>query len=90
MLFVRRVGIKIVIAPDSFKGSTTSEEVAKAVERRLKRADPTVETVLVPVADGGKGTMDSLVAATGGRIIETTVIGPLYTPRSATGIPQNR
>lgn len=69
--------MKIVIAPDSFKGSLTALEASLAIERGVKKALPDVETVLVPVADGGEGTMDSLVAATNGRKVEVTVKGPL-------------
>ncbi|WP_257348438.1 glycerate kinase [Pseudalkalibacillus decolorationis] len=69
--------MKIVIAPDSFKGSLTALEASLAMERGIKKALPKAETVLVPVADGGEGTMDSLVAATNGRKVEVTVMGPM-------------
>lgn len=69
--------MKIVIAPDSFKGSLTALEASLAMERGIKKAFPRAETVLVPVADGGEGTMDSLVAVTNGRKVEVTVKGPM-------------
>ncbi|KQU27138.1 glycerate kinase [Bacillus sp. Leaf13] len=69
--------MKIVIAPDSFKGSLTALEASQAIDRGVKKVLPAAETVLVPVADGGEGTMDSLVAATNGRKVEVTVKGPL-------------
>ncbi|MEX2415184.1 MAG: glycerate kinase [Paenibacillaceae bacterium] len=69
--------MKIVIAPDSFKGSITAIEAAKAMERGVKRCFPQAETIKVPIADGGEGTMDSLVMSTGGRTIEVRVTGPL-------------
>jgi len=75
--------MKIVIAPDSFKGSLTAIEAAKAIEKGVKNVLQEAETVLVPVADGGEGTMTSLVAATNGRIVEVKVKGPLLTPVQA-------
>ncbi|MFJ8256683.1 glycerate kinase [Peribacillus asahii] len=69
--------MKIVIAPDSFKGSLTAVEAAQAIERGVKKVSHSIKTVLVPVADGGEGTMDSLVAATNGRMVEVSVKGPL-------------
>jgi glycerate kinase len=69
--------MKIVIAPDSFKGSLSAVEATEAIHRGVKKAYPEVETVLVPVADGGEGTMRTLVAATNGTIKKTTVRNPL-------------
>lgn len=69
--------MKIVIAPDSFKESLTSLEVASELEAGLKRVWPDAEYVKVPMADGGEGTVQSLVDATGGRIIKCAVSGPL-------------
>jgi len=69
--------LKIVIAPDSFKGSLSAFEVAKAIEKGVKKVREDIETVLVPVADGGEGTLDSLVAATNGRKVQVDVKGPL-------------
>ncbi|MEK5172200.1 glycerate kinase [Heyndrickxia sp. FSL W8-0496] len=69
--------MKIVIAPDSFKGSLSAFEAASAIDRGIKKALPGAETLVVPVADGGEGTMDSLVAATNGRKVDVTVTGPL-------------
>ena len=57
---------KIVIAPDSYKESLSSLEVAQAIEAGFRRVFPSAEYVLVPVADGGEGTVDAMVAATGG------------------------
>lgn len=60
--------MKVVICPDSFKGSLSSIEVAQAVARGLARSIPVgdLETVLIPVADGGEGTVDALLLAAGG------------------------
>ncbi|WP_342540666.1 glycerate kinase [Heyndrickxia sp. FSL K6-6286] len=69
--------MKIVIAPDSFKGSLSAFEAASAIDRGIKKALPEAETLVVPVADGGEGTMDSLVAATNGHKVDVTVTGPL-------------
>ncbi len=69
--------MRIIIAPDSFKGSLTALEVAKSIERGIKKADANITTVLVPMADGGEGTVQSLIDASGGQIIETVVCDPL-------------
>ena len=69
--------MKIVIAPDSFKENLTSLEVASEIETGLKRVWPDAEYVKVPMADGGEGTVQSLVDATGGQIITCEVTGPL-------------
>ncbi len=68
---------KIVIAPQEFKGSLTAIEIARAVQVGVSRAVPDAETVLAPVADGGDGTLQSLVDSSGGRIEAATVTGPL-------------
>ena len=57
--------MKIVIAPDSFKGSLTAKEVGEAIQAGLKQVWPEAEYVLVPMADGGEGTVQALVDATG-------------------------
>ena len=75
--------MKIIIAPDSFKGSMTAMEAAEAIGKGIKKAARDAEMLLVPVADGGEGTMDSLVAATGGRKADVTVTGPLLEPVQA-------
>lgn len=69
--------MKVIIAPDSFKGSMTAFEAAKAIEKGVKRAVPNAETVLFPVGDGGEGTMDSLLATTNGRKVKSFVKNPL-------------
>lgn len=69
--------MKIVIAPDSFKENLTSLEVASELEIGLRRVWPNAEYVKVPMADGGEGTVQSLVDATGGRIVKCAVTGPL-------------
>ena len=69
--------MKIVIAPDSFKDSATAAQVCDAITGGLRRVVPDAEIVAIPMADGGEGTVDALVAATGGRLQQTTVCGPL-------------
>ncbi|MBP3950175.1 glycerate kinase [Bacillus suaedae] len=68
---------KIVIAPDSFKESLTALEAANAIEEGLKEVLPDVQYVKIPMADGGEGTVQSLVDATAGTIENVTVTGPL-------------
>ena len=68
--------MKIVLAPDSFKGNLTSLQVADALEKGIRRVLPNVVCIKVPMADGGEGTVQSLVTATGGKFIRKTVIGP--------------
>ena len=69
--------MKIVIAPQSFKGSLSALEVAQAMAQGIKRVLPDAETVTVPMADGGEGTVEALVNATCGQIVTTDVTGPL-------------
>ncbi len=75
--------MRIAIAPDSYKGSLTARQVAEAMERGIKKADPEIETVLIPMADGGEGTVQSLVDAVGGKIVECVVNDPLMREISA-------
>lgn len=67
----------ILLAPDSFKESMTAKEVCEAMERGIKKANCNIKCVHVPMADGGEGTMQSLVDATNGKIYSVKVIGPL-------------
>ncbi|MBY0062398.1 MULTISPECIES: glycerate kinase [Priestia] len=69
--------MKIVIAPDSFKESLTALHVCEAVEKGIRTHFPDAEISKVPMADGGEGTVQSLVDATGGQIIQAKVTGPL-------------
>ncbi|HHT42750.1 MAG TPA: glycerate kinase [Firmicutes bacterium] len=74
---------QIVIAPDSFKGSLGSTEAAKAMARGVQRVLPEAELTLLPLSDGGEGLVESLVVASGGRLLEYEVTGPLGTPVQA-------
>ena len=75
--------MKVLIAPDSFKGSLSSPEAADAIALGFRRVFPDAECVLLPIADGGEGTAETLAAATGGIRIPCTVSGPLGEPVSA-------
>lgn len=72
--------MKVVIAPDSYKESLTAMEVATAIESGFKEIMPDAEYIKLPMADGGEGTVQSLVDATGGDIVTVEVTGPLGQP----------
>ena len=75
--------MKIVIAPDSYKESLSALEVAAAIEAGFSEIFPDAEYVKIPVADGGEGTVEAMVAATQGSIVRLTVTGPLGAPVEA-------
>lgn len=75
--------MKIVIAPDSYKESLSAAEVALAIEAGFREVFPEARFCRLPVADGGEGTVDAMVAATGGRRIVVQVTGPLGQPVEA-------
>jgi glycerate 2-kinase len=72
--------MKVVVAPDKFKGSLSAAQAAEAIALGVTRADPDARIDRVPIADGGEGTVEALVAATGGTIRSATVTGPLGQP----------
>lgn len=73
--------MKILVAPDSYKGSLSSKQVCQAIEEGLLKAcEGVFEVVKVPIADGGEGTVDAFLSALGGELIELTVTGPLGKP----------
>lgn len=69
--------MKIVAAPNAFKGSLTANEVAQAMQAGIQRALPEAEIVRVPVADGGDGLVEVANEALGGELRTYTVTGPL-------------
>ncbi len=69
--------MKIVIAPDSFKGSATSRMAARAMGEGVRKIFPDAELVEIPVADGGEGTVEALTDSMHGEIVKKTVRGPL-------------
>ncbi|WP_394211621.1 glycerate kinase [Enterovibrio calviensis] len=72
--------MRIVIAPDSYKESLSAMDVATAIECGFRRVMKDVEIVKLPMADGGEGTVQSLVDATEGHIVDVTVTDPLGLP----------
>ncbi len=72
--------MKIVIAPDSYKESLSALEVATQIENGFREVFPDALYVKLPVADGGEGTVEAMVAATGGEIVKVRVTGPLGEP----------
>lgn len=75
--------MKILIAPDSFKGCMTAKEACEALEKGLQNIDADAQIVKVPMADGGEGTVQALVDALNGKIITKKVTGPLNKPVTA-------
>lgn len=75
--------MKIVLAPDSFKESMTAKEACEAIEKGLRKVIDNLECVHVPMADGGEGTTQSLVDATGGKFYTVEVTGPLGEKKEA-------
>jgi glycerate kinase len=75
--------VRILVAPDKFRGTLTARQAAEAVATGWQRARPGDELDLVPMADGGEGTMQALTQALGGRIVPATVTGPLGDPVDA-------
>jgi len=69
--------MKIVVAPDSFKGSLTAVEACRAISAGVGRVVPQAQIVEIPMADGGEGTVDALVASTAGQRRHVVVRGPL-------------
>lgn len=72
--------MKIVIAPDSFKESLSATLCAQAIQRGFAEVFPQADYLCLPIADGGEGTVEAMVAATGGKIIAHRVTGPMGAP----------
>ena len=75
--------MKIVIAMDSFKGSLTSLQAGNAVRHGILRTHPDAEIIVLPLADGGEGTVDAIAGYIGGIAKTLTVRGPLNVPVNA-------
>lgn len=69
--------MKIMIAPDSFKGSISSTQAAQAIDRAVREVDPAIDTVLLPMADGGEGTVDAILWNRGGKKISCSAEDPI-------------
>lgn len=70
--------MKFVLIPDSFKGTLTSAQICSIMEEKIKKYFPDSETVTVPVADGGEGSVDAFLAAVGGEKVDVTVKNPYF------------
>jgi len=75
--------MRFVIAPDSYKGSLTSVQVAEIIAEALLEVFPEAEVIKVPIADGGEGTVDAFLSALGGEKHYLKVTGPLGKPVKA-------
>jgi len=75
--------MKIIVSPDSFKGSLSAIRAAQAIEEGIKLVFKDAEVVKVPIADGGEGTVDAIITATEGEIIYKEVVDPLGKPVNA-------
>ena len=76
--------MKVVVAPNAFKGTLTASQAAAAIARGVREVWPGAEIVEVPVADGGDGTVEALVSANHGEYRTVEVEGPLGDPLQAT------
>ncbi|MGA9172487.1 MAG: glycerate kinase [Thermoactinomyces sp.] len=74
--------MKIIIAPDSYKGSLSAKEVGVTIMKAFSSEISEAEVTVIPMADGGEGTIDALVYATGGKTQSIEVLGPLLKPVS--------
>lgn len=75
--------MKIVIAPDSFKGTLSADQVCGIIEKSIYACLPEAVVIKQPISDGGEGLVDSLLSAVGGERIVKTVKGPLFQPVAA-------
>lgn len=75
--------MKIIICPDSFKGSLSASDAAAAIDAGVASAFSDAKRELIPLADGGEGTVDALTSVSGGQIINLEVAGPLGEPVQA-------
>ena len=69
------MSMKVVIAPDSFKGSISAKDICTAVRKGILRVFPYADIIEIPLADGGEGTMDNLVYSSNGTLESMTVKG---------------
>ncbi len=76
--------LKVIVAPNSFKGSLSASQAAAAIARGVREARPDADVVEIPVADGGEGTVEALVSARKGTYQSVEVEGPLGDPVHAT------
>lgn len=69
--------MKIIVAPDSFKGSCSAICIAHAIESGIKKVFPNAQIVKIPIADGGEGTVEALLLGCGGEMKQIEVVGPM-------------
>lgn len=69
---------KIIISPDSFKGTMSSMEVCNIMEKGIRNVFSNTEIIKIPIADGGEGTVDAFLQGVGGEKIKVKVKGPLF------------
>lgn len=74
------MGMKIVVAPDSFKGVLTASEAASAIAAGIRDAMPDADAVEIPIADGGEGTASALASSCGAEYVEADAVSPLGLP----------
>lgn len=74
------MSLTVLIAPSGFKESLSVKEVTKAIASGVRKAMPDAEILSAPMVDGGEGTTEALIDATGGRIIKAEVTGPVGIP----------
>ncbi|HEX2089076.1 MAG TPA: glycerate kinase [Actinomycetota bacterium] len=75
--------MRVLVAPDKFKGTLTAPEAAEAIATGWRRGDPSSEIEIIPMADGGEGTLEALVSGVGGERFRERVAGPLDEPVDA-------
>ncbi len=75
--------MKILVAPDSFKGSLSAAQICNIAEKTAKQLYGDVEVIKLPMADGGEGTVDALLSAMEGKLVETLVQSPDFRPITA-------
>jgi glycerate kinase len=75
--------VRVLVAPDKFKGTLSAPEAAEAIAEGIRRTLPRADMEVVPMADGGEGTLDALLAAMGGERLTALVSGPLGDPTAA-------
>lgn len=75
--------MRILVAPDSFKENLSANQVAEAISEGITRIIPEAEIIRIPFADGGEGTVEALITATGGQIIPTSTVDALNRPISS-------
>ena len=74
---------KVILVPDSFKGTMSSAEVCSIMSKAVRLHFPKAEILSIPVADGGEGSVDAFLSAVGGRKVRVTVKGPYFEDRKA-------